>query len=162
MDLNATQAAIRAGYSDKTAYSMGQRLLKNVEIQAAIQDAMEARQQRTEITQDMVVRELAAIGFARASDFIHIRNGRVIIDDTDSLTDAQKGAIAGIKEGKYGVEVRLHDKIRALEKLGEHLGMFQGKTAKGLEDETEKNKYGVVLMPALVELPPPPEEEDDG
>ena len=52
VDLNATQAAIRAGYSEKTAYSQGQRLLKNVEIQAALTEAVQARVERTRINQD--------------------------------------------------------------------------------------------------------------
>ena len=51
IDLNATQAAIRAGYSEKTAYSQGQRLLKNVEIQKQIQKRKDDRSKRTEITQ---------------------------------------------------------------------------------------------------------------
>lgn len=127
VDLNATQAAIRAGYSAKTADRIGPELLGKTCVSEAIQKAVLDRQQRTEITQDMVIRELASIGFARATDFVHVRDGRVIIDDTDDLTDAQKGAIAGIKEGKFGIEVKLHDKVRALEKLGEHLGMFSGK-----------------------------------
>jgi phage terminase small subunit len=58
VDLNATQAAIRAGYSEKTAYSQGQRLLKNVEVAAAIEAAQGDRSERTEITQDMVVKGL--------------------------------------------------------------------------------------------------------
>ena len=68
VDLNATQAAIRAGYSPKTAYSMGQRLLKDVEVQAAIQEARARREKRTEITQDRVVQEIADNAFRPASD----------------------------------------------------------------------------------------------
>lgn len=68
VDLNATQAAIRAGYSPKTAYSMGQRLLKDVEVQAAIQEARARREKRTEITQDRVVQEIADNAFRQASD----------------------------------------------------------------------------------------------
>lgn len=68
VDLNATAAAKRAGYSEKTAYSMGQRLLKNVEVQKAIQKANTARQQRTEITQDYVIGKLKEIADQDASD----------------------------------------------------------------------------------------------
>lgn len=68
VDLNATQAAIRAGYSPKTAYSMGQRLLKDVEVQAAVQEARARREKRTEITQDRVVQEIADNAFRQASD----------------------------------------------------------------------------------------------
>lgn len=64
IDLNATQAAIRAGYSAKTASSQGERLLRNVEVQALLTERMKAREKRTEITQDKVLAELAKIGFA--------------------------------------------------------------------------------------------------
>lgn len=126
VDLNATEAAKRAGYSEKTAYSIGFENLKKPEIQDAIHAAMNARSERTGITQDMVLQELAAIGFSKATDYARIQDGIVIIQDTDGLTDAQKAAIASIEDGKYGVKVRLHDKVRALEKIGEHLGMFSG------------------------------------
>ena len=68
IDLNATQAAIRAGYSEKTAFSIGTENLRKPLIQKAIQQRKQAREQRTEITQDRVIQELAAIGFARATD----------------------------------------------------------------------------------------------
>ena len=61
VDLNATQAAIRAGYSEKTAYSIGQRLLKNVEVQKMIANRMEERSKRTEITQDRVLTDIERI-----------------------------------------------------------------------------------------------------
>ncbi len=69
IDLNATQAAIRAGYSEKTAFSIGTENLRKPLIQKAIQQRKQAREQRTEITQDRVIQELAAIGFARATDY---------------------------------------------------------------------------------------------
>lgn len=58
IDLNATQAAIRAGYSEKTAYSQGQRLLKNAEIQEAVQEAQAERAERLEVTSDDVLKGL--------------------------------------------------------------------------------------------------------
>lgn len=128
VDLNATQAAIRAGYSKKNADKIGHELLGKTRVSDAIQEAMNERSSRTEITQDMVIQELAAIGFSRATDYVRIQDGIVLIKDTDGLTDAQKSAIASIEDGKYGAKVRLHDKVRALEKLGEHLGMFHGKS----------------------------------
>jgi phage terminase small subunit len=128
VDLNATEAAKRAGYSDKTAYSIGFENLRKPEIQEAIRVAMDERSKRTEITQDRVLQELAAIGFSRTTDFAQIRGGAVRLTETDELTDEQKRAVAGIKEGKYGIELKLHDKIHALQLIGQHLGMFGGKT----------------------------------
>ncbi len=75
IDLNATQAAIRAGYSEKTAFSIGTENLRKPLIQKAIQQRKQAREQRTEITQDRVIQELAAIGFARATDYAKIVPG---------------------------------------------------------------------------------------
>ena len=60
-DLNATQAAIRAGYSPKTAYSIGQRLMKDHDIQEAINSAMKERSERTALTQDYVISRLMEI-----------------------------------------------------------------------------------------------------
>jgi len=58
VDSNATQAAIRAGYSGHTAYSQGQRLLKNVEVAGALDEAKARRAERTEVTQDWVIQRL--------------------------------------------------------------------------------------------------------
>lgn len=150
VDLNATQAAIRAGYSTRTAYSQGQRLLKSEEIQEAIQKAMQERSERTCITQDRVLEELAAIAFANGSDFARVvekpvkdpLTGTVVMDPetgkprtyrdvelipTDDLPEEKKKALAGIKWGKNGIEVASCDKLRALDMLGRHLGMFTDK-----------------------------------
>lgn len=139
VDLNATQAAIRAGYKEKTAYSTGCENLRKPEIQAAIQEAMANRSARTEITQDMVLQELAAIGFSKATDFVKIsQSGAVKLTPTDALSDEQQRAIAGIKEGKYGVELKIHDKIHALHLIGQHLGMFSGSKEQIVEDQLTK------------------------
>lgn len=127
VDLNATQAAIRAGYKEKTAYSMGQRLLKHVEIQASLAAAMKQRSERTGITADRVLEELAAVGFSKATDYATIRGPLVEMTPTEALTEAQKKAVAGIEQGNFGIKVKLHDKVRALELLGKHLGLFDGK-----------------------------------
>ena len=68
VDLNATQAAIRAGYSKRSAYSTGQRMLKNDEVQKAIQKAQKRREERTEVTQDYVIAKLREIAEKDASD----------------------------------------------------------------------------------------------
>jgi phage terminase small subunit len=136
VDLNATQAAIRAGYSEKTARSIGQRLLTNVDIQKEIQREKKDRSYRTRITQDNVLRELAAIGFARSTDYAHINeNGHVVLTPTAWLTEEQRIAIAGVKETQFGVEVKMHDKIRALEMIGKHLGIFDAKSNENSEKQ---------------------------
>ena len=128
VDLNATAAAKRAGYSEKTARSQGQRLLTNVDIQAAIQKRQARLRGKLEITQERVLEELAAIAFANGTDFATInRNGLVRLVPTDDLPEDKKKAVASIKEGQYGTEVKLHDKVKALELLGKHLGIFADK-----------------------------------
>ena len=64
VDLNATQAAVRAGYSTKTAYSQGQRLLKNVEVADAVARALARLTERTELAAEWAIRKLAANGVA--------------------------------------------------------------------------------------------------
>lgn len=152
-DLNATKAAERAGYAKKTAGSQGNRMLKNVEIKNEIEKKMKEREKRTEVTQDKVIKELAAIAFARASDYAKVvsrkikdsESGRekeiatVKLINTDELTDEQIAALSCIKEGKYGIEVSLCDKERALELLGRHLGMWKDKVeVSGIEKEKSK------------------------
>lgn len=134
IDLNAKQAAIRAGYSPKGAEPQASRLLSNAKIQVEIAKAMEDREKRTGITQDRVLAELSAIAFAKATDYVEIDDdGAVKIKATASLTDEQKKAIAGIKEGANGVEVKLVDKTKALEMLSRHLGLFNDKLNVNVE-----------------------------
>lgn len=160
VDMNATDAARRAGYSEKTAYAIGFENLRKPEIQEAIQAAMADRAKRTEITQDMVLRELAKVAFSNGSDFARVVSTptvTTIVDeegnvqqvlrpvqhvelvDTDQLSREKRAAIAGIKEGKFGIEVKGYDKIRALELLGQHLGMFNGK--EGQKDEPSDDGF---------------------
>lgn len=147
IDLNATRA-YRVAYpsvkKDETAAAAATRMLRNVKVAAYIQEWMRERQKRTEITQDRVLQELAAIAFAKATDYAEVEDGQVIIKDTVNLDEQQVKAIAGIKEGKYGIEVKLNDKEKALELLGRHLGMFKDRMeVSGLEEE--KKKLGDIL-----------------
>ncbi|MEE0420026.1 MAG: terminase small subunit [Lachnospiraceae bacterium] len=143
VDLNATRA-YKAAYprvkKDETAASAAARMLRNVNVAAYVEERMQERQKRTEITQDRVLEELAAIAFARATDYAEVKQDRVIIKDTADLTENQIKAIAGIKEGKFGIELKLNDKEKALELLGRHLGMFKEKVelSGGLDNEKTK------------------------
>ena len=116
IDLNATRA-YKVAYprvkNDEVARANGSRLLTNANVAAYIEKRMKERQERTQITQDMVVRELAAIAFARLTDYVNVKGGAVKIEDTSSLTEYQVKALAGIKQGKNGIEVKLNDKLKA-------------------------------------------------
>lgn len=142
IDLNATRA-YKVAYprvkNDEVAAAAATRLLRNVKVAAYISERMQERQKRTEVTQDRVIEELAAIAFAKATDFVQISHGNVILTDTSKLSENQIKAIAGIKEGKNGIELKLNDKEKALELLGWHLGMFKDKLeVTGLEAEQTK------------------------
>ena len=142
IDLNATRAYRKAYPSvkkDETAAQAGSRMLRNVKVAEYIAERMQARQERTEITQDRVLEELAAIAFARATDYAEVKDDQVFIKDTAGLSENQIKAIAGIKQGKFGIEVKLNDKEKALELLGRHLGMFKDRVeVSGLEEEKTK------------------------
>ena len=142
IDLNATRAYRKAYPSvkkDETAAQAGSRMLRNVKVAEYIAERMQARQERTEITQDRVLEELAAIAFARATDYAEVKDDQVFITDTAGLSENQIKAIAGIKQGKFGIEVKLNDKEKALELLGRHLGMFKERVeVSGLEEEKTK------------------------
>jgi phage terminase small subunit len=140
VDLNATQAAIRAGYSEATAKQQGSRLLTNVNVQAAIQEARAKRSKRTEITQDAVIEELAKIGFANMADYMKVgRDGDPVLNWSE-LTRDQAAALSEVSvedfvdgRGEDAREVRrvkfkLGDKRRSLVDIGKHLGMFSTRT----------------------------------
>lgn len=157
VDLNATRAykvAYPAVKKEETAAAAAARLLRNVKVAEYISERMEKRQKRTEVTQDRVVQELAAIAFARATDYVTIQaNGPaaiVMVKSTEDLSEEQVRAIAGIKEGANGIEIKLNDKEKALELLGRHLGMWNDKlnlnvlaiddSIKEMEDYFEQQK----------------------
>ena len=129
IDLNATQAAIRAGYSAKTASRIAIELLNKTHVAECIQKKQSTRERRTEITQDRVLKELANIAFANGTNYAKIAkvNGEILVGmvPTDDLTEDQKAAISCIKQTRNGIEVGSYDKVKALELIGKHLGMFK-------------------------------------
>ena len=78
-DLNATQAAIRAGYSKKTANEQGARLLANVSVKQLVKKLKSQREKRTEITQDKVLKEIALLAFSDIRDICEIEEGGMIL-----------------------------------------------------------------------------------
>lgn len=137
IDLNGTQAAIRAGYSERTANEQAARLLANVSVSKAVADAQAKRADRLEITADRVLAELAKIGFADMRDVASW--GETVVDEdgkpihgvklvsSDRLTDSAAAAISEIAETPAGLRIKLHDKRAALVDIGKHLGMFTEK-----------------------------------
>lgn len=129
VDLNATAAARRAGYKDA---NIGRQLITKNNISAEIVKRQEKLQSKLEITQEKVLQELARVAFANGTTYAKVTSGgtRVELANTDELTNDQRAAISSIKEGKFGVEVSTYDKVRALELLGKHLGVFDARGGK--------------------------------
>lgn len=131
IDLNATQAAIRAGYSVKTAREQASQNLTKLNIQQEISEKMAERSKRTGVNQDRIVLELAKIAFVNAADVIDSDDATIkagaTADDTAAIQSV-KVKVIPTKEGE-GVEreIRLNDKLKALELLGKHLGMWNDK-----------------------------------
>jgi phage terminase small subunit len=143
IDLNATQAAIRAGYSEKTAAVIGNENLIKPYIQAFIQFLQNKRSERTEITADMVVQELAKVGFSNIADYLKVFDKEVDLGQdeagepiketvrdleiflTQEVGKDKMAVVSEIKKTKDGISLRLHDKVKALEDLGKHLGVFE-------------------------------------
>jgi phage terminase small subunit len=149
IDLNATRAYLKIYNTVKSEDVAGvnaSRLLGNAKVKEYLDKRMKDREKRTEITQDKVLAELAQIAFANGTDFAKvverpmIVNNRYVMDPdtgqlktyttvelipTDKLPEDKKKAISCIKEGKFGIEVAACDKVRALELIGRHLGMFK-------------------------------------
>ena len=134
VDLNATQAAIRAGYSEATASQQGARLLANVKIAAAIREAMDQRAERVQLQADEVLAELRALVRSNVKHFKIDDNGSVELA-SDAPPDAFR-AVASVKhkirsddDGNVmrEVELKLWDKNSAIDKAMRHLGIFNDK-----------------------------------
>lgn len=127
IDLNATQAAVRAGYSAKTAMEQGYQLLQKTSVQQAVSEHMAERSKRTGVNQDRVVTELAKIAFVKMTDVVD-PDGRI----RDDAREDDLSCIESIKYKKSDTEtgsseereVKVSSKIKALELLGKHLGMW--------------------------------------
>ena len=130
VDGNATRAAKTAGYSEKTAKETGCENLTKPNVAAAIAKAQEARAQRTEITADKVLRELAKLGFSNMEDFASVDDkGSATLDLSDISRD-QFAAVTELTTDSIGeittrTKIKLADKRANLELLGKHLGMFK-------------------------------------
>lgn len=188
VDLNATQAAIRAGYSPNTAAEQGYDHLRKPQIQLAIEKARREQQERTGITADRVLREIAAVALADARELVEVKTGccrccygeghkyqrtvgemnrdreawvekgknpaefdeaggigfnpllmpkddcpicggdgqaRTVLKDTRYLSANATALYAGAKQTKDGIEIKMHSKLDAIEKLAKHLGVYE-------------------------------------
>ena len=123
VDLNATQAAIRAGYSKKTAQPASSRLLSHVIIADAIAARRAKLSEKFEVTRDQMLREYAKIGFSDIRRAVRWSNAEgVVLVDSDEVDGDTAAAIAEVSQGKDGLKLKFHDKRAALDSLSKILG----------------------------------------
>lgn len=134
IDLNATQAAIRAGYSDHTARSIGCENLTKPNILEYLGQLQKEISDRNGNLAQRVIDELAKVGFSNIQDYTGVGND---VKDLSEIDPQKAAAVAGVKKStttfgdektggvKEVVEFKLWDKIAALEKIGRHLGIFE-------------------------------------
>lgn len=161
VDLNATQAAIRAGYSPRTAESQGSTLLRNPKVRACLEVGRARLAQAVEVTQERVLQELARLGFLDPRRLFNPDGSPKPIQDLDDDTAA---ALAGLDvmevyEGQgenrafvgYLKKYKLADKKGALDSIAKHLGMFvERKELTGKDGGPIQIEHG--LSPAVQEL----------
>lgn len=139
IDLNATQAAIRAGYSTKYADRKGHELIENNRVSEEISKAMAERSRRTGVNQDRIIQELAKMAFVNIDDIFDFEKGKI-------KPDASKEDLACIESIKIKktdtgdeIQVKMASKTRSVELLGKHLGLFRDKLEiSGMNEEVSK------------------------
>ena len=136
IDCNGTQAAIRAGYAKANADKQASQLIGNTRVAAYLAKLMGAQSKRVLVTADEVVGELKKLGFANLQDYVRVTDdGDPFIDLTDLTSDQfaalSEATIDDYVEGRgknarvvRKVKIKLHDKVRSLDSLAKHLGLF--------------------------------------
>lgn len=137
VDNNATQAAIRAGYAERTANEQGSRLLAKSNVQALVEQKRGALAKKTEVSAERVIAEYCKVAFADMANYVMIdqKSGEVRLD-FGKIPAGGTAAIAEITQEEYmdgagddarpvkRTKFKLYDKLRALDALGKHLGLF--------------------------------------
>ena len=103
---------------------------------------------RKKISPEQVMQELAAIGFARVPDYMEIEDGDVRLKE--GLKPLQRAAIASVEKTSSGIKVKFYDKMKALELLGKHFGLFEGRESQ--EDVNENNLLEAILQATQQEV----------
>lgn len=154
VDFNGTQAAIRAGYSPRSAHVTASRLLTDAKVIAQLGAGRSRLRRRVEATQENVVEQLRRLGFSDIRNVVRWGSGVYDVEDeadeelegqphggalkrrriagpaleivgSDEIDEETAAAISEISQGPHGVKIKLHDKMPALDRLGKHLGMFK-------------------------------------
>lgn len=129
-DLDAKKAAIRAGYAPSTAFQRGYQLLNRPEIQKRIKFYQGFIAEKCMVTPERIIREYMKIAFTEISDVAEIKDNCLVVKNLEDVPPEHRGAIAEISEvvsprGGKRIKVKMYDKLKALNDLGKHLGMFR-------------------------------------
>ena len=140
--LQAELKKLKATPDGVKSYNLKRKAVRNMQnplVQEYLNERREARSKRTQITQDFVLGELMKIATANGTDFASVGKGnRVRLTPTEELPPEKRAAVASVKKGRDGMEIKTYDKLRALELLGKHLGMFDAKSGREEADALEK------------------------
>ncbi len=147
IDMNGAQAAIRAGYSEKTARDIAYENMAKPDIKLVIDVLLKKREKRTEVTQDRVLLELAKIAFSDLNNFVEYGPNGVKLKDSSTVDGTM---VAEVSQSKHGRKIKLHDKLKALELLGRHLAMFVDR--QQVEDITPGRAMNIEEMKRLIQL----------
>lgn len=119
IDWDAKRAAIKAGYSEKTAYAIGWENLNKPDIKTRISEIKADIEKHCGVSAARNILELKKIAYA---DIGNLKNGWISLKEWEDITDEQKAGISEIKITEHGVQIKLHDKMRAMEILNKMLG----------------------------------------
>ncbi len=105
---------------------------------------------RKKVTPERVMEELAAIGFAKVTDYLRIENNELVLNSTEELKRAERAAIASVERTSNGIRLKFYDKMKALELLGKQMGMFDGRDTA--DNKEENNLLEAILQATQEEI----------
>ncbi len=154
IDLDPAKAAVRAGYSRKTAFQRGYRLLNRPDINSRIKFFRSYLAEKCMVTPERIIREYMKCAFTDISDIAEYDGTELKVKKLEDIPSEHRGAVSEITEietktGGKRVRVKLYDKLKALKDLGQHLGMFQD---AGLHIHSDpETSYTVEFVPSKSE-----------
>ena len=130
VDANATKAAARAGYSEKSAGATGCGLLKKPSVQEELRRRQGEVSRKLQVRFEEIVKELSVMATANVLDYVDVVEGNVVLKDPKDMDRERWAAVASAKNGTRGAEIRLADKLAAIKLLCEYLGYPEGAAAE--------------------------------
>jgi len=148
IDLNATQAAIRAGYSEHTAKDIGCQNLAKLNISDRISDLKALRSKKVQVKAEDILRQLDTFRNARIDDYIELKTIKVptehgevdtqvvVFKDFKDLTDEQLTCIESVKVVKGQIELKLQGKNWTIDQINKHIGFYEKDNQLNITDKT--------------------------